>query len=61
MKKKIRPSYIQEPLFEEFKKDICYVCHKWIKDEEGLNVGNGLWRHLKCNPIDPEFLKKYQI
>ncbi|MBP8625345.1 MAG: hypothetical protein KBI10_01440 [Syntrophorhabdales bacterium] len=54
--KKIR-LYIQEPLFEEFKKDTCYLCHKRIKGKDGLKVGESLYRHKKCNPIHYEFQK----
>ena len=53
--------YFQEPLFEELKKDICYVCHKWIKRGAGLNVGKGVWRHAKCKPIDSRLMKKSSI
>ena len=48
--------YLQEPLFAELKRYICYVCHRWIK-KDGLNVGNGIWRHEKCKPIDLQSLK----
>jgi hypothetical protein len=58
MRKKTNVLYIQEPLFEEFKKDICYVCRKWIKKDDGLNVGKGVWRHVKCKPVDLKILKK---
>jgi hypothetical protein len=53
--------YFQEPLFEEMKKDICYVCHKWIKQGAGLNVGKGVWRHEKCKPIDFKLAKKSSV
>ncbi|HNZ57842.1 MAG TPA: hypothetical protein PKM38_00525 [Syntrophorhabdaceae bacterium] len=43
--------YLQEPLFEELKRYICYVCHRWIK-KDGLYIGNGVWRHAKCKPKD---------
>ncbi len=51
MLRKARTVYLQEPLFEELKRYICYVCHRWIK-KDGLNVGNGVWRHAKCKPIE---------
>jgi hypothetical protein len=50
--------YFQEPLFEEMKKDICYICHKWIKQGAGQNVGKGVWRHEKCKPVDSRLAKK---
>ncbi len=42
--------YYTEPLFEEFRKDYCYVCGQRIKENEGLCVGNGTWRHKRCRP-----------
>ncbi|HOL06533.1 MAG TPA: hypothetical protein PK864_09880 [Syntrophorhabdaceae bacterium] len=48
--KKIR-RYIQDPLFEELRKDTCYLCQKRIKRNDGIKVGKNLWRHKKCNPI----------
>ena len=58
MSKKAKILYFQEPLFEEMKKDICYLCHRWIKKDTGLNVGKGVWRHAKCKPIDFKLLKR---
>ncbi len=58
MPRKAKLHYFQEPLFEEFKKDICYICHRWIKKNEGQNVGKGVWRHTKCKPVDLQLLKK---
>lgn len=52
--------YIQEPLFDELKRYICYVCHQWIK-KDGLYVGNGIWRHAKCKPIDGKLAKKKTV
>jgi len=57
MSAKAKILYFQEPLFEEFKKDICYVCNKWIKKDTGLNVGKGVWRHTRCKPIDPKLTR----
>ncbi|HBE45261.1 MAG TPA: hypothetical protein DDW17_07410 [Deltaproteobacteria bacterium] len=48
IKQKVK--YFQEPLFEEFRKDYCYVCYRRIKDNKGLYIGNSLWRHKKCKP-----------
>ncbi len=42
--------YYTEPLFDELKKDYCYVCGRRIKDDEGLHVGNKMWRHKRCKP-----------
>jgi len=56
MPRKTKTMYLQEPLFAELKRYICYVCHRWIK-KDGLNVGNGIWRHEKCKPIDLQSLK----
>ena len=39
-----------EPLFQELKKDYCYVCGRRIKENEGLCVGNATWRHKRCKP-----------
>lgn len=44
--------YRQEPLFAELKKDICYICYRWIKGD-GVYVGKGTWRHKKCKPDSP--------
>jgi hypothetical protein len=42
--------YFQDPLFDEFKSDTCYVCCKNIAADSGVCVGQGLWRHLGCKP-----------
>ena len=42
--------YYTEPLFEEFRKDYCYVCGRRIKENEGLCVGKDTWRHMRCRP-----------
>ena len=42
--------YFQDPLFEEFKSDTCYVCCRWIPAGKGIGVGQGLWRHADCKP-----------
>jgi hypothetical protein len=49
--------YLQEPLFEELKRDICYVCYGKIKKDEGIYIGNGMWRHGKCKPGGSTWLK----
>jgi hypothetical protein len=56
MSRKTKTMYLQEPLFQELKRYICYVCHRWIKND-GLNVGNGIWRHAKCKPLDVKSLR----
>lgn len=45
-----RKKYFQDPLFDQFRKDTCYVCCKTIKPDKGVCVGQGLWRHLSCKP-----------
>ncbi len=50
-------SYFQEPLFEELKKDYCYVCRKRIKNDDGVYIGNNTWRHKKCRPGSAQWLK----
>jgi len=50
-------SYFQEPLFEELKKDYCYVCRKRIKNDDGVYIGNNTWRHKKCKPGSAQWLK----
>lgn len=49
--KKKKAWYIHEPLFDELKKEICYLCHKRIKNKDRIKVGENLYRHKKCNPI----------
>jgi hypothetical protein len=50
MSHKSKYRYYQEPLFEELKKDTCYVCYERIKKDEGVYIGNSLWRHKRCKP-----------
>ena len=49
--------YFQEPLFEELRKDYCYVCCRRIKDNEGVYIGNNTWRHKKCKPGSAQWQK----
>lgn len=49
--------YFQEPLFEELRKDYCYVCCKRIKNDDGVYIGNNTWRHKKCRPGSTQWLK----
>ncbi|MHB8109608.1 MAG: hypothetical protein ACYDHW_06200 [Syntrophorhabdaceae bacterium] len=49
--------YYTEPLFDELKKDYCYVCGQKIKTDEGLNVGNHMWRHKRCKPGSATWLR----
>ncbi|HBL24687.1 MAG TPA: hypothetical protein DDZ40_11300 [Deltaproteobacteria bacterium] len=49
--------YYTEPLFEEFKKDYCYVCGQRIKENEGLYVGKSTWRHKRCKPGSAHWLR----
>lgn len=42
--------YFQEPLFQELRKDTCYVCCRKIRENKGICVGQGLWRHHNCKP-----------
>jgi hypothetical protein len=42
--------YFQDPLFDEFKNDTCYVCCSKIPAGKGICVGQGLWRHADCKP-----------
>jgi hypothetical protein len=52
-----RVRYFQEPLFEELKKDYCYVCYRRIKNNDGIYIGNSMWRHKKCKPGGNTWLK----
>jgi hypothetical protein len=52
-----KTKYFQEPLFKELKKDYCYVCCRRIGKDEGICVGQGLWRHRKCKPGSRRWLK----
>jgi len=49
--------YYTQPLFEELKKDYCYVCGQRIKKDEGIYVGNNTWRHKRCKPGSAHWLK----
>jgi len=47
-----------EPLFSELKKDYCYVCYQRIVDtDDGVHIGQNKWRHKKCKPGSPQWLK----
>jgi len=52
-----KQKHFQEPLFQELKKDYCYVCYERIKKDEGIYIGNGMWRHKKCKPGSNRWLK----
>jgi len=52
-----KQKYFQEPLFLELKKDYCYVCYERIKNDEGIYIGNDMWRHRKCKPGSNRWLK----
>lgn len=53
-----KSKYFQEPLFEELKRDTCYVCHGRIKKgEESVYIGQHLWRHKKCKPGGRNWVK----
>lgn len=45
-----KKKYFQDPLFQEFQADTCYVCCERIQDGKGVCVGHGLWRHVNCKP-----------
>jgi hypothetical protein len=49
--------YFMEPLFEELKKDYCYVCCKRIKDDDGVYIGKNTWRHKRCRPGSNQWFK----
>ena len=49
--------YLMEPLFEELKKDYCYVCCQRITDDERVYIGQNKWRHKKCKPGSAQWLK----
>jgi len=57
-KKKKRIWYIKEPLFEELKREFCYLCHGKIKEKDRVKVGENLYRHKKCNPLHFESISK---
>ncbi|GEM_PF-4217402 len=50
--------FIREPLFEELKKDFCYLCHKKIEEKDRIKVGENIYRHKKCNPLHFENVSK---
>jgi hypothetical protein len=54
---KRKPKYPMDPLFDELKKDYCYVCYHWIKNNEGVYIGQNKWRHKQCKPGSPQWLK----
>jgi hypothetical protein len=50
--------HLMEPLFDELKKDYCYVCCQRITaDDEGVHIGQNKWRHKKCKPGSAQWLK----
>ncbi|MCX8022854.1 MAG: hypothetical protein N2745_08800 [Syntrophorhabdaceae bacterium] len=54
----MEPIYIQDLLFDEMRRYICYICKKSIRIEEGITVGKGLWRHKKCKPFNIKRMNK---
>jgi hypothetical protein len=52
-----KQKYFQESLFQEYKKDYCYVCYGRIRKDEGIYIGNDMWRHKKCKPGSSRWLK----
>jgi len=56
--KKKKIWYIHEPLFEELKKEFCYLCHKKLEETERIKVGENMYRHKKCNPLHFENVSK---
>ena len=57
MSGKKKSLYYTQPLFEELKKDYCYVCCQRIKNDDGIYVGNNTWRHKKCKPGSAHWLR----
>jgi hypothetical protein len=57
MSHKRHHAYYQEPLFNELRRDTCYVCHERIAGDDGLYIGKDLWRHKKCKPGGRSWLK----
>ena len=58
MSGKTSRKYYQEPLFDEMRRDTCYVCHERIKkNDESVYIGKNLWRHKKCKPGGRKWLK----
>ncbi len=49
--------HLMEPLFEELKKDYCYVCCQRIADDDRVYIGQNKWRHKKCKPGSAQWLK----
>jgi len=45
-----RKKFFQDPLFDQFRSDTCYVCCQKIPARKGVCVGQGLWRHQGCKP-----------
>ena len=50
MRRKTKRWCYQEPLFDEMKRETCFVCSERIKKGEGIYIGKNLWRHKKCKP-----------
>jgi hypothetical protein len=57
MARNSKPAYYQEPLFDELRRDTCYVCCERIKKDDGVYIGNKLWRHKKCKPGGRSWLR----
>lgn len=57
MSGKKKSLYYTQPLFEELKKDYCYVCGQRIKKDEGIYVGNNTWRHKRCKPGSAHWMR----
>jgi hypothetical protein len=58
MSSRSKTKYLQEPLFQEMKKEVCYVCYgRIMKDEERVHIGYNTWRHKKCKPGGRSWLK----
>jgi hypothetical protein len=52
-----KQKYFQEPLFDELRRDTCYVCYGRIEKDKGIYIGKNLWRHEKCKPGGRSWLK----
>ena len=46
-----------EPLFDELRKDYCYVCCQHIDESERVYIGKDKWRHKKCKPGSIQWMK----
>lgn len=57
MSPRSKRKYYQEPLFNELRRDTCYVCYGRIGKDEGIYIGKDLWRHKKCKPGGRSWLK----